>query len=49
VSLDAWWAVTRWEIAEDTGWSLAEIEALSFEDVWEYLSVRDARRKSGGG
>jgi hypothetical protein len=48
VALDDWWAVTRWEIAADTGWTLEYIESLSFEDVWQYLSVRDAGRKSAG-
>jgi hypothetical protein len=48
VTLAEWWAVTRWEIAQDTGWTLDAIEELSFEDVWEYLSLRDASARVRG-
>jgi len=35
----------RWRIAEEMGWSLEYIDALSLGDVWEYLSLQDARAK----
>jgi hypothetical protein len=44
-----WWAFMRWEIAKATGWTLEYIDTLSFEDIWQYLSVNDAlsKRKVG--
>ena len=46
LTLDHWWALMRWEIAEHTGWTLEYIEALSFEAIWEYLSVNDGNAKA---
>jgi len=36
-----WREMLRWQIAKEMGWSLAAIDALSVEDLWAYLSVRD--------
>ena len=36
----------RWRIARDTGWTFAQIENLSLEDVWAYLSIEDGNRKT---
>jgi hypothetical protein len=32
----------RWQIASETGWQLDYIDALSFEDIWQWLSLRKA-------
>lgn len=32
----------RWQIAKETGWTLEYLDALSFEDVFEWLSINDA-------
>lgn len=45
MDMDAWWALTRWQIATDTGLSLREIDRLPVKDISEYLSVKDALAK----
>jgi len=45
MGLDDWRKVIRWQIAEATGWALEYIDALSFEDIWEFLNVRDGLNK----
>jgi hypothetical protein len=40
-----WWAVTRWRMAAETGWTLEYIDGLTMEDVREWLSIKDAEAK----
>ena len=36
----------RWRIAEATHWTLEYIDALSFEDIWHWISVHDGTNKA---
>lgn len=40
--LVTWWAIMRWRLAEDTGWTLEYIDNLSFGDIRQWLSIKDA-------
>lgn len=44
--LATWWAIHRWRIAEETGWTLEYIDDMSMADVQEWLSVRDGETKA---
>lgn len=35
---DAWW---RWKIAQEFGWTLEQVDALSVADMHEYWQIRD--------
>lgn len=45
LDMDAWWALTRWQMAMDTGLSLRTIDRLPLKDISDYLSVKDALAK----
>jgi len=36
----------RWTIAEKYGWTLPEIDALSWADMVEYFQIEDGRAKA---
>jgi len=36
----------RWNLVERFGWTLGEVDALSFEDLREFLQVEDGRAKA---
>lgn len=45
MDMDAWWALTRWQMIMDTGLSLREVDRLTIKDISEYTSVKDALAK----
>lgn len=40
---DAFW---RWKLAEQFGWTLAEVDNLSVADFHEYIQIMDGRAKA---
>lgn len=36
----------RWEMAERFGWTLEYIDAMSVEDLHQYLQITDAKGKA---
>jgi hypothetical protein len=38
--------MVRWRMAIDLGWTLAEIDALTMDEVNEYFAVRDGLHKA---
>ncbi len=41
---EEWW---RWKIAQEFGWPLEYVDALSIKDMHEYLQIRDGEAKAG--
>lgn len=39
----------RWQIAERFGWTLQEVDSLSWQDLTELLQIDDARNRARGG
>jgi hypothetical protein len=40
------WEYWRWKIAEQFHWTLAQVDALSMDDLAEYFQVQDGRSKA---
>lgn len=38
----------RWEIVNETGWTLDYVDALSVADMNEWLHIRDGKAKARG-
>lgn len=36
----------RWQLVEETGWTLEQVDALSIADFNEWLQVRDGKAKA---
>lgn len=40
------WEYWRWELVKETGWTLAEVDALAVSDFVEWVQVRDGKAKA---
>ncbi len=40
------WEYLRWELVDETGWTLDVIDALSVNDFAEWIQVRDGKAKA---
>ena len=38
----------RWELVQDTGWTLDQVDALSVKDWNDWLQIRDGKAKARG-
>lgn len=38
----------RWELVQDTGWTLDQVDALSVKDRNDWLQIRDGKAKARG-
>ena len=38
----------RWELVQDTGWTLEQVDALSVKDWNDWLHIRDGKAKARG-
>jgi hypothetical protein len=39
------WEFYRWRLAEQYGWTLGEVDALSMGDIHEWMQIEDAKAK----
>jgi hypothetical protein len=46
MTAENWWALTRWQLARETGWTLEYIDSLTLPDISQYLSVMDGIQKA---
>jgi hypothetical protein len=42
------WALIRWDIAEQTGWTLEYIDSLDINDIYERSDILTARAQARG-
>ena len=38
----------RWELVQETGWTLEQVDALSVADYWNWMQIRDGKAKARG-
>ena len=38
----------RWELVQETGWTLEQVDALSVTDYWNWMQIRDGKAKARG-
>lgn len=38
----------KWELVQDTGWTLEQVDALSVKDFNDWLHIRDGKAKARG-
>lgn len=38
----------RWELVQETGWTLDQVDALSVKDFNDWLHIRDGKAKARG-
>ncbi len=40
------WEYLRWELVDETGWTLDVVDALSMRDFSEWIQIRDGKAKA---